>query len=300
MTSSPIGVGGRRTASGPPAAADLYLDLLVRCLTGTLDAEELHIVRPRIGWKRQAWGRVARPLLDRARLDVVRHVPVRPELRHEGRDWPPTAETMVGLARLGHLRACVATAVDEGVPGDLLEAGTWRGGSAILMRAVLEAMGDTDRTVWVADSFRGVPPPDPRYPADTGDTHWTWDELAVPAEKVRANFAKYGLLDDRVRFLEGWFKDTLPGAPIERLAVLRVDGDLYESTLDTLRPLYPKVAPGGFVIVDDYGCVPACKLAVDEFREEHGVTEPLAKIDWTGVFWRKDGAKPRSHRSPLV
>jgi O-methyltransferase len=156
------------------------------------------------------------------------------------------------------------------------------------MRAALEAVGDTGRTVWVADSFQGVPPPDPeRYPADTGDTFWTWDELAVPVEQVRANFAKYGLLDDRVRFLEGWFKDTLPGAPVERLAVLRVDGDLYESTLDTLRPLEPKVSPGGFVIVDDYGCVPGCKQAVDEYRAEHGITAPLQEIDWTGVLWRK-------------
>jgi O-methyltransferase len=184
----------------------------------------------------------------------------------------------------------VTQVLADGVPGDLLEAGTWRGGAAILMRAVLEAMGDTDRTVWVADSFQGVPPPDPaRYPADRGDTHWTWDDLAVPLEEVRANFAKYGLLDDRVRFLEGWFKDTLPTAPIERLAVLRVDGDLYESTLDALEPLYPKVAAGGFVIVDDYGCVPACKLAVDEFRERHNITAPLEQIDWTGVLWRKMG-----------
>lgn len=281
-------------AAGRRSPADLYLDLLVRCLTGTLDAEELHVLRPRSGWKRRAWSQIARPLLDLAHLDVVRHVPVRPELRDEGRDWPSSAETMVGLQRLSNLRDCVARVLDDGVPGDLLEAGTWRGGSAILMRAVLSAFGDTDRTVWVADSFQGVPPPDPtRYPADSGDTYWTWEELAVPVEQVKANFTKYGLLDDRVRFLEGWFKDTLPGAPIDRLAVLRVDGDLYESTMDTLRPLYPKVSDGGFVIVDDYGCVPACKLAVDEFREEHGITEPLEEIDWTGVFWRKAGTANR-------
>jgi len=273
----------------PRDPADLYLDLLVRCLTGTLESEELHIVDPRDGWKRRLWRQLARPLLNRTRLDVVRHVPVLPELRDEGRDWPQAAETMVGLARLSSLRACVVQVLADQVPGDLLEAGTWRGGSAILMRAVLEAYGDTGRRVWVADSFQGVPPPDAeRYPADAGDTFHTWDELAVPVERVKANFAKYGLLDDRVRFIEGWFKDTLSEAPVEQLAVLRIDGDLYESTLDALRPLYPKVAPGGFVIVDDYGCVPGCKLAVDEFREEHGITTPLEEIDWTGVFWRKD------------
>ena len=270
--------------------ADLYLDLLLRCLTGTLDGEELRVVRPRSGWRRRLWAGIARPVLDLAHIDLVRRVPVRPDLRNDGRDWPSAAETMVGVKRLSSLRECVSTVVREGVPGDLLEAGTWRGGSAILMRGVLEARGDTGRIVWVADSFQGVPPPNPeKYPADAGDTFWTWDELAVPVEQVRANFAKYGLLDDRVRFLEGWFKDTLADAPIEHLAVLRVDGDLYESTLDTLRPLYPKVSPGGFVIVDDYGCVPGCRQAVDEFRDSHGITAPLEKIDWTGVLWRKEG-----------
>lgn len=277
-------------AGTPCDPADLYLDLLLRRLTGTLDPEELHVLRPRTGWKARAWNRIARPLLDLGHFDVVRHVPVRAELRDEGKDRPDAAETMVGVTRLRSLRDCVTTVVREGVPGDLLEAGTWRGGSAIYMRAVLEALGDPDRTVWVADSFQGVPRPDPgKYPADRGDTHWTCEELAVPLEEVKANFAKYGLLDERVRFLEGWFKDTLPTAPIERLAVLRVDGDLYESTLDALESLYPKVSTGGFVIVDDYGCVPACKLAVDGFRERHGITATLEVVDWTGVLWRKIG-----------
>ena len=273
---------------------DLYLDLLLRCLTGTLATDELRPVGTRPGWRRATWKRLGRPVLDRARLDLVRRVPVQPDVRDEGRDWPASAETMVGVRRLSSLRDCVTRVVAEGVPGDLLEAGTWRGGAAIFMRAVLEALGDTERTVWVADSFRGVPPPDPSaYPPDRGDTHWTWEELAVPLEEVKANFAKYGLLDERVRFLEGWFKDTLATAPIERLAVLRVDGDLYESTLDVLEPLYPKVSTGGFVIVDDYGCVPACKLAVDEFRERHGITAALEVIDWTGVLWRKMEPMPQ-------
>ncbi|CAN5162080.1 TylF/MycF/NovP-related O-methyltransferase [soil metagenome] len=276
----------------PSRPAELYLDLLQRCLTGSLEEEELRIVSPRGAPQRRAW-EVARRLLRRANLDVVRHVPVCPEMRADGRDWPSSGETMVGLRRLDNLRRCIAEILADSVLGDLLEAGTWRGGAAIFMRGALEAFGDQTRTVWVADSFQGVPPPDPeRYPADAGETFNSWPELAVPLERVKANFAKYGLLDDRVRFLEGWFKDTLPSAPVDRLALLRVDGDLYESTLTTLRPLYPKVSPGGFVVIDDYGCVPACKLAVDEFREEHGITDPLQRIDWTGVFWRKGPAVP--------
>jgi O-methyltransferase len=160
-----------------------------------------------------------------------------------------------------------------------------------LMRGVLKAYGDTERTVWVADSFEGLPQPDPeRYPADAGDRLWTWPQLAVSVDQVKGNFERYGLLDDRVRFLVGWFKDTLPAAPIERLAVLRLDGDLYESTMDGLRALYHKVSPGGFVIVDDYGAMPGCREAVEDFRTEAGITEPIEQIDWTGVFWRRAGS----------
>lgn len=289
MTSIPADVDSGRLARSTRDPAELYLDLLLRRLTGTLDTEELHVVRPHFGWKSKVWAQVVRPLLDRAHLDVVKRVPVRPEIRDDGRDWPPWAETMVGVKRLSSLRECVTQVIRDGVPGDLLEAGTWRGGSAIYMRAVLEALGDPDRTVWVADSFEGLPPPDAEsYPADAGDTWHTWDELAVSLPQVQANFAKYGLLDDRVRFLKGWFRDTLPVAPVERLAVLRLDGDMYESTLDTLRPLYPKVAEGGFVIVDDYGGLSPCKQAVDEYRSDYGITAPLQEIDWTGVLWRKE------------
>ena len=82
--------------------------------------------------------------------------------------------------------------------------------------------------------------------------------LAVPEEEVKANFRRYGLLDDQVRFLPGWFKDTLQDAPIDRIAVLRLDGDLYESTIQALDALYPRVSPGGFCIIDDYLAVKAC------------------------------------------
>jgi len=108
----------------------------------------------------------------------------------------------------------------------------------------------------------------------------------VPVEEVRRNFERFGLLDDRVRFLVGWFRDTLPNAPVERLALIRLDGDMYESTAVALESLYPKLSPGGFVIVDDYG-VPGARAATDDFRAEHGIEEPLELIDWAGAFWRK-------------
>ena len=178
--------------------------------------------------------------------------------------------------------------LSEGVPGDFIETGVWRGGVTILMRAILEAYGVDDRDVWVADSFDGLPVPNGNdYPADA---HIDWSDvqvLKVDADDVRDNFRRYGLLDDHVRLLEGWFSDTLPTAPIEALAVLRLDGDLYESTIDALTSLEPKVSKGGFVIVDDYGGWAPCRKAVDDYRADRGIDDPINTIDWTGVWWQK-------------
>ena len=194
---------------------------------------------------------------------------------------------MVGMRRLDNLQACIETAVGDGVPGDLIETGVWRGGATIFMRGVLKALGSTDRTVWVADSFQGLAPPNPAlYPDDAGDAHHEEKTLRVSLDQVRANFACFDLLDEQVQFLEGWFRDTLHVAPIEQLAVLRLDGDMYESTWQALGVLYPKLAVGGFAIVDDFG-LPACRRAVEDYRLKHDIDEPMDQIDWTGVFWRK-------------
>jgi O-methyltransferase len=156
------------------------------------------------------------------------------------------------------------------------------------MRAILKAHGDVRRRVWAADSFQGLPRPNPeRYPVDDGHSYHRRSYLAVPLDTVRQNFERYGLLDDQIRFLVGWFKDTLADAPIERLALLRLDGDMYELTIQALEALYPKVSIGGFVIVDDYGAVSACKAAVDDYRRRMGISSSLTPIDWTGVWWRR-------------
>ncbi|CAN5713899.1 hypothetical protein BH11VER1_BH11VER1_26520 [soil metagenome] len=213
------------------------------------------------------------------------------QLRQDGRDWPSFAHTMIGLDRLHHLRLCAETIMRENVPGDFIETGVWRGGACIMMRGVLHAFNDKSRNVWVADSFQGLPQPnDEKYPADLGDNLYTFKELAIPLEQVRGNFAHYGLLDSQVKFMKGWFSVTLPTAPIHQLAILRLDGDMYESTMDALTHLYPKLSPGGFCIIDDYGCIPACRAAVRDYRKSHGITEPMSMIDWTGAFWRKESA----------
>ena len=246
-------------------SALLYLHLLKGCLTRTLFPD-------------QTWS-----------FDLAGTRPMDPAERADGRDWPTEAETMVGRARLDNLQDCITEVVRGRIEGDLVETGVWRGGASILMRAVLKAYGDRSRSVWLADSFEGLPRPAPSdYPPDKDDQHWTMARyLAVPRDLVEGNFRRYGLLDEQVKFLPGWFRDTLPTAPIERIAVLRLDGDMYESTMLALSALYPKVSEGGFLIVDDYGALPNCRLAVEDFRTAQGITDPIVTVDWTGAYWRK-------------
>ena len=208
--------------------------------------------------------------------------------RLDGRDWPSIAHTMVGMARLDNLQHCIGQVLEDGVSGDFIETGVWRGGACIFMRAILRAHGVADRTVWVADSFAGMPAATGHAADAALKLHEHNDVLAVSLDTVRRNFERYDLLDDQVHFLPGWFKDTLPTAPVEKLAVIRLDGDLYGSTMDALVHLYPKLSPGGFVIVDDY-CIPHCRQAVDDFRSEHSITDEVVPIDASAAYWRHTG-----------
>ena len=254
----------RDTAEPSPQGAALYLDLMERALTNVLYRD---------------------PSFSEGRSE-----PFSEDRRRCGRDIPATAHTMIGQTRLRHLRRCVETVIREDVPGDLIEAGVWRGGACILMRAALEALDDRTRRVFAADSFAGLPPPDSRFPEDaltTFDFHLR-PELAVSLETVRDNFARYGLLDDRVVFVEGLFHETLPELRDETFALLRLDGDLYSSTMDTLENLYDRVSPGGFVILDDYGAVFDARRAARDFRETRGIDTPIIAINGDAVFWRKE------------
>jgi O-methyltransferase len=271
------------TSRSLTAAGERYLDLLVSCLTREAFLDQEWWDADLRDWPGGA--DAVRPVLREHGWRVVRRGD--PAAREEGRDWPPTAETMVGHRRLANVAELCRRALEDGIPGDFAETGVWRGGVTILMRAILAAYDVTDRGVWVADSFQGLPSPDgEHYPADA---HIDWSDvgvLKVGADAVRANFERYGLWDDQVHVLEGWFCDTLPDAPIDRLAVLRLDGDLYQSTIDALDALEPRVSPGGFVIVDDYGGWEPCRAAVDDYRRDHGIDDPIETVDWTGVWWR--------------
>lgn len=250
-----------------PQSAALYLDLLKRSLTNTIFGVEPD-----------------------TESDTARYVGA--AIAHYQQS---SAVSMLPLARLDNLQDCIQGVVTDGVPGDFIETGVWRGGATIFMRAALKVLGVKDRVVWAADSFEGLPEPDAeKFPLEakaykSAAMTKYYKHLAVGLEEVERNFAAYGMLDGQVRFLKGWFKDTLPSAPIERLAIMRLDGDYYESTRDALTNLYDKLSPGGYVIIDDYGedSWTYCRKAVDEFREQRGIADPLVRVDKPCSFWRK-------------
>ena len=198
------------------------------------------------------------------------------------------ARTMLGEMRLDNVEQCVRDIVANGVPGDLIECGVWRGGCTIFMKGLLDSLGEDTRKVWVADSFCGLPTPTNEEDQGLDLSKDVIPYLAVSRDDVESAFRNYDLLDERVCFLEGWFKDTLATAPIEQLAILRLDGDLYESTMDGLTALYDLVSVGGYVIIDDY-CISACRKAVHDFRTEKNIDDEIIEIDWTGAYWKKSG-----------
>jgi hypothetical protein len=249
------------------SAADLYLDLLKRSLTNTIFDIEPDIDDDEFRFTMQR---------------VTHYV-------------NSDAVSMIPLARFDNIKNCVQDILRTGIPGDLIETGVWRGGAAIFMRGALKAYAVTDRLVWAADSFEGLPVPDAdRFPLEakvqSGPViQKAYHNLAVSLEDVKRNFAAYGLLDDQVKFLKGWFKDTLPAAPIGVLSLLRLDGDFYESTRDALNSLYDRLSIGGYVILDDYGedSWTYCRKAADEFRAERHIEEPLISVDSKCFYWQR-------------
>jgi O-methyltransferase len=266
-------------AAAPRANLDsmraAYLELLKLCLCDLTGARTISVSRT--GDTRQPDSQVkCRELADEEWV-----------LRARGSDWPYSGLTMVGLKRLDDLQACIESVVADGVEGDVIEAGAWRGGASILARATLDSLGADDRTVWVADSFQGLPAPDRgAFPEDDELDLSQVEFLAIPVEEVRSYFARFGC-DQGVEFVEGFFQETLPRLRDRRWSVIRLDGDTYEATWVGLESLYPGLSAGGYLIVDDYGLIKECRAAVDDYRREHGITDPIEKVDWNGARWRR-------------
>lgn len=211
------------------------------------------------------------------------------DYKANGLIYPAQAHTMIGRKRLDNLQYCLEQILAQGIPGDLLEAGVWRGGACIFMRGWLKAYGDTQRKVWLADSFVGFQADDL---TDTQMDLEKTNQLSVSQEQVAAHFQAYDLLDAQVVFLPGFLDQSLPNAPIEKLALLRLDVDFYRPTREGLNWLYPRVSPGGFVIIDDYFAFEGCRLAVNHYRQQHQIHEPLVRIDPSAVYWQKRKTDP--------
>ena len=270
----------------------LYIDLLKKVLIDyhRMEMGETPPIKRNKGHKpRYMLLYLLERILRKSDFTIREKVPYNRERRMLGLDWPAYADSMIGLKRMDNIEFCVNDTIKNNIPGDLIETGVWRGGSVIFMKALLKVAGVKDKIIWAADSFEGLPRPDEeKYTADKGDNHYTLSSvLAISEEQVRYNFEKYGLLDDQVKFLKGWFKDTLPTAPIEKLSILRLDGDMYESTINALDNLYPKLSVGGYLIIDDFGAVPGCKKAVMDYRQQHNITEEIIDIDGSGAYWKR-------------
>jgi Macrocin-O-methyltransferase (TylF) len=259
-------MGVEMDATTTPHHADLYLDLLKKVVTGNIYGSE--------------------PSHEGDTMKSVGAV-----FRHY---FEKPAIALVPLRRLDNVQRCIMDVLARGIPGDLVEAGVWRGGTSIFMRAVLEAMSDQQRRLWVADSFEGLPttkselePKEARVMEGPMFTRG-FKQFAASLDEVRSNFERYGLLDARTTFLKGWFKDTLHTIASDRFAVIRIDADLYSSTRDCLRALYPKLSVGGYVIIDDYGLDSwtDCRRAVDEYRSEQGIADEIVPVDSQCVYWK--------------
>lgn len=321
MTQSPISpqeyrAHGLGPVDGACGKNELYLDMVKRAVSNILYQD-----RPLTFYDHRQ-----RPVLSTG-FDLSR--------RAMGEDAPTEAQTMIGLRRLENIRFCVEHVLEENVPGDLVEAGVFRGGAAVFMRAVLKAHDVTDRRVFACDTFTPISPKHPPWilrPIAQGlgaipskwwrrklffllQTHLSdatsfpycedpaedlielvmWvlrNPAAIPTaggsglEEVRSLFARYGLLDDQVVFLKGFFADTLPTAPLSHASVIRLDGDTYESTRDAIELLYPKLSSGGYCIIDDYHAFKDCRRAVDEYRRTQAITDEIVPIDNLAAYWR--------------
>ena len=213
--------------------------------------------------------------------------PLNLDQRAKGNDWTYLGDTMTGNARLDNVRDLIQDVIKNDVPGDYVETGVWRGGLSIFARGVLRAHGQQHRRSFVCDSFKGLPPGDKSlHGGDKG-----WDNahyLEVPAEVVASNFNLAGLLDEKVIFAKGFFNDSLPvlAKSIDALAIIRFDGDIYESAVDVFYHLYDKLSVGGYWIQDDWYGFPAQDAAHDFFKV-HGISPEIIRIDDLGAYWKK-------------
>jgi O-methyltransferase len=224
-----------------------------------------------------------------------------------GRPYPPDFEpheiedlravrpyTMTSNERVIMLMRSVRYVVEHQIPGDIVECGVWRGGSMMAVARALLRAKDTSRRLWLFDTYQGMPP--------HRDVDVTWadqtaedvlrhdgDLLVALLEDVQRAVRSTGYNPDRLHFIKGKVEDTIPHHGPEQIALLRLDTDWYESTLHELEHFYPRLPPGGVLIIDDYGCWKGARKAADEYISRHKLPLLLQRIDFTSRFAVKPG-----------
>jgi hypothetical protein len=222
---------------------------------------------------------MARRAVEKEPLDI--------DLRKGGLDWTYLGDTMTGSLRLNSLKKLLHDIIQNEISGDFIETGVWRGGMSIFARGILQANNQTYRKSFVCDSFQGLPPGD--RDLDPKDKNWnTFNYLEVSELIVAENFKAAGVLDPNVIFVKGFFNDTMPEVAkmTESLAIMRLDGDMYESTVDVLYHLYEKLSIGGYVIMDDWNFHPS-KTACEDFFKAHNISPAIIEVDKLSAYWQK-------------
>ena len=212
----------------------------------------------------------------------------------EGRIWPdfPTL-SMIGMPRLDNIQKLALDCLFNNIKGDFIEAGIWKGGAIALMAALLNITDTKNRKVIGVDSFEGIPPAKPDiYPADAA--HIGCEKIKIllnnSLEEVEGYLIRLGLYENKnIQLIKGWFCDVLPELKKTNptFALVRLDGDTYESTIQALENLEPHTSQGGYIIIDDYFSWTGCKKATDDYRLKMGITAPLTTVDWTCAYWKK-------------
>lgn len=203
------------------------------------------------------------------------------------------AVTMTSPERIFALITAVVYVCENGIGGDFVECGVWKGGSSAAIAKTLAHLKVTDRTLWMYDTFDGMSQPteaDVDFLGQTADQLLDRQDIAEstsvwcrsPLGEVKATMRATGYPMDQINFVQGRVEETLPRRSPERLALLRLDTDWYESTKCELEILFPKMSPGGVLIIDDYGHWQGCRKAVDEYFAQQGVSMLLNRIDYTG------------------
>lgn len=201
--------------------------------------------------------------------------------------------TMTSPERVAALTEAVKYIGAADIPGAIVECGVWAGGSMMAVAYQLLKLAVNDRQLYLFDTFEGMVRPtdqDVSFSGEPAITRFDRDKRTddssfwcyASIEDVRRNLYSTGYDAGRIKFIKGKVEDTVPSCAPERIALLRLDTDLYESTKHEMNYLYPRLSTGGVLIIDDYGHWKGSRKAVDEYFEENKIRILLNRIDYTG------------------